>query len=75
MTETVMNTNALPSFLVTTLKTNRVRVRENNRVVTIEPIEEKPDCTVGLRGILSDYPEMAVDKFLARKKADGELDR
>ena len=49
--------------------------RENNRVVTIEPVEEKPDCTAGLRGILSDYPEMSVDKFLERKYADKELDR
>jgi virulence-associated protein VagC len=75
MTETVMNTNALPSFLTATLKTNRVRVRENNRVVTIEPIEEKSDCTAGLRGILADYPEMSVERFLERKHADKEFDR
>ncbi|MCL1808015.1 MAG: PIN domain-containing protein [Oscillospiraceae bacterium] len=47
-----------------------MRVRESNRVVTIEPAEEKTDCTAGLRGMLSGYPEMAVDKFLERKKAD-----
>ena len=75
MSETVMNTNALPSFLVTTLKTNRVRVRENNLVITIEPAEEKHDCTAGLRGMLAGYTEMSVDKFLERKHADGEFDR
>lgn len=75
MTEKVMNTSALPSFLVMTLKTDRVRVREDNRVIIIEPAEEKHDCTAGLRGMLSGYPEMSVDKFLERKYADKELDR
>ena len=75
MTETVMNTSALPSFIGTTFKTGRVRVRKDNRVVTIEPVEGKSDCTAGLRGILADCPEMSVDKFLERKYADKELDR
>ncbi|MCL2003324.1 MAG: hypothetical protein FWG72_04875 [Oscillospiraceae bacterium] len=75
MNETVMNASALPSFLAETLKTGRIRVRENNRVVTIEPVDEKPDCTAGLRGILADCPEMSADKFAERKRADKVLDR
>ena len=67
MTDKVMDTDALPSFLLTILNTGKVRVSENNRVITIEPVEEKNDCTIGLRGILSGYPEMSVEKFLERK--------
>ena len=74
MTEQVMNTSALPSFLIMALKTDMVKVSENNRVVTIEPADEKQDCTIGLRGMLSGYPEMSVDKFLERKRVDKDLD-
>ena len=75
MTEQVMNANALPSFLIMTLKTDMVKVSENNRVVTIEPADENTDCTIGLRGMLADYPEMSVDNFLERKRADEELEK
>jgi virulence-associated protein VagC len=73
-TEQVMSVDALQAFLTTTLSVKRVLVRQNNHVVTIEPVEEKTDCTIGLRGILADCPEMSVDKFLERKHADRELD-
>ncbi|MDR3314210.1 MAG: hypothetical protein LBS96_07105 [Oscillospiraceae bacterium] len=75
MTERVMSTDALQAFLAAMLHSKKVLVRENNRVVTIVPVEEKADCTAGLRGILSDYPEMSVDRFLERKRADKGLDR
>ena len=75
MTERVMSTEALQTFLTNTIRAKKVLVRENNSVVTIEPIQDKTDCTIGLRGILSDYPDMSVDKFLERKHADKELDR
>ncbi|MCL2776060.1 MAG: hypothetical protein FWD71_22365 [Oscillospiraceae bacterium] len=75
MTEQIMNTDALQAFLATRFKTNKVRIREEKSGVMIEPVEEKKtDCTIGLRGILADYPDMSVDKFLERKHADKELD-
>jgi len=74
MSETVMNISALPSFIVTVLKTDKVLVREDNRVVTIVPVEEERNGTKGLRGMLSEYPTMSVDNFLKRKRADKELD-
>ena len=74
MSETVMSTNALPSFLVAVLKTDKVRVREDNRVVTIVSASDECDCTVGLRGMFAGDPNMTVDKFLERKRADKELD-
>ena len=69
-----MNTDALPAFIISTFRVKKVLVRENNSVITIIPVDEKIDCTIGLRGILADYPEMSVDKFLERKRDDKELD-
>jgi hypothetical protein len=74
MTERIMNITAIQSYLANMFHTDKVRVREVNRVITIEPIEVSIDCTAGLRGLLADYPEMSVDKFLERKHADKELD-
>jgi hypothetical protein len=75
MTERVMDTDALQAYFVTTFRTKRVRVRENNRVVTVQPIEvQKTGCCSRVRGLLADCPDMAVDKFLERKHADKELD-
>jgi len=74
MSEQVMSTDALPAFILKTFRVNKVLVRENNSVVTIMPVTEDTDCTTGLRGILADYPEMSVDKFLERKHTDKELD-
>jgi virulence-associated protein VagC len=41
MTEQVMNTDALQAYLAATIRAKRVRVRENNSVVTVEPVAEK----------------------------------
>ena len=74
MTDTVTSTKALPEILLKLIKTEKVRVKESDGVIQIMPIKESTDCTVGLRGILADYPEMSVDNFLKRKRADAELD-
>ena len=74
MTETVMNTTALPEILFKLIPTEKVRVKEANGIIQLTPIKENADCTIGLRGILSGYPEMSVEKFLERKHADKELD-
>jgi len=74
MTDTVMNTSALPDILFGLIKTKKVRVKENNGVIQLLPVKEKSDCTVGLRGLLADCNDMSVEKFLQRKQADKELD-
>ena len=74
MTETVMNTTALPEILFKLISTEKVRVKEADGIIQLTPIKENADCTIGLRGILSGYPEMSVDKFLERKHVDKELD-
>ena len=74
MTDTVMTTKALPEILLKLIKTEKVRVKESDGVIQLMPVIEANDCTAGLRGILADYPEMSVDNFLKRKRADTELD-
>ena len=74
MTETVMNTTALPEILFKLIPTEKVRVKEADGIIQLTPIKENADCTIGLRGILSGYPEMSVEKFLERKHAEKELD-
>ena len=74
MTETIMNTNTLPEFLFKMIPTEKVRVKEIDSMIQLMPVNENTDCTIGLRGILADYDDMTVDKFLERKRADKELD-
>ena len=74
MSETVMNIDALPEFLVKIIPTEKVRVKEIDGIVQLIPIRDNTDCTIGLRGILEGCGEMSVDKFLERKHADKELD-
>ena len=75
MTETIMNTNTLPEFLFKMIPTEKVRVKEIDGEIRLIPVEESIDCIGKLRGSLADYPELSVDKFLERKRADKELDR
>jgi hypothetical protein len=75
MVERVMNADALQTFISNTFHSAKVLVREHNHVVTIKAIgEENSDGTSGLRGLLSDCPEMSVDAFLKRKHRDRELE-
>ena len=74
MTDTVMNTTALPEILLQLINTEKVRVKESDGIIQLMPVKENIDITIGLRGILAGYDEMSVDKFLERKRADAELD-
>jgi hypothetical protein len=84
MTEMVISANTLPEPLFRLIQTEKVKVREANGEIRLTPIMESAtgnpllglaaDCTIGLRGILADCPEMSVDKFLERKRADKKLE-
>jgi len=74
MLETVMNTKALPDFLFKLIPTEKVCVREVDGMVQLVPVKESVDCTIGLRGLFADFPDMSVDRFLERKHADRELE-
>jgi hypothetical protein len=84
MSDMVLSTNTLPESLFSLIPTEKVRVREADGEIRLTPITESEygcphrisaaDCTIGLRGVLADYPEMSVDKFLERKRADKEFE-
>ena len=74
MTETVINTKALPEILFKLIQTEKVRMKETDGIIQLIPIVEDTDCTVGLRGLFANSPEMTVDKFLERKHTDKELE-
>ena len=74
MTEMVMNINAVPSYLVTALRANMVKVSEADSVITIVPAEDagaakKYNCP--LLGIAKDS-SLTVEKFLEWKREDRE---
>jgi hypothetical protein len=76
MTEKVMNTNAVSSYLMRILQSNKVRVREADRVITIVPVEEaaaekKYSCP--FLGIAADS-SLTVDKFLEWKREEREAE-
>lgn len=75
MIETVINTNTLPEFLLKMIPTEKVRIKEVDGEIRLTPIQEPIDYIVKLHGSLAAYPEMSVDKFLERKRADKEFDR
>ncbi|MCL2578338.1 MAG: hypothetical protein FWE27_09910 [Defluviitaleaceae bacterium] len=77
MSNTVMDINALPQLLLQLFSTSRVSVSETDGGIHVVPLKEenkKESSIDGLIGILADYPEMSVDKFLARMREDAELD-
>jgi len=74
MVESVIDTKSLPDILSRLIPTEKVRVREIDGAVQLVPVKETTDCTIGLRGILADYDDMSVNKFLERMRADKELD-
>ncbi|MDR1322543.1 MAG: hypothetical protein LBK56_14170 [Gracilibacteraceae bacterium] len=73
MNERVMNTDALQAYFAAVIPTQKVRVRESGRIVTVEPVAESKAGS-RVRGLLADCPEMSVAKFLERKQVDKELD-
>ena len=75
MKDNVIDINALPTLLFRLFSTAKVSITEVDGGVQIVPIKEREGSIDGLIGILADYPEMSVNKFLERKRADKELDR
>ena len=74
MIETVMNTSTLPEFLLRIIPTEKVRVKEIDGMIQLMPVKENVDCTIGLRGMFAGDPNLTIDKYLERKRAEKELD-
>ena len=72
MTERVIDTDILQTYLVTLIPTGKVRVREADRIITIEPVDEKVyKCP--LLGA-AEGSKLTVEKFLAMSREDKELE-
>lgn len=73
MNDMILNASTLPEPLLRLVRTDRVRVREADGVISLIPVEESIDYITKLRGSCSDG-KLTVDKFLAQKHADMELE-
>ena len=74
MTEQIINASSLPAYLSKIISAEKVRIREINNIVTIEPVEfdeESLDCP--LFGI-AEGSKLTVEKFLAMSLEDKELE-
>ena len=74
MTDTVLSTTALPEILFNLIKTEKVRVKENDGVIQLLPVKENVSCTSKIRGMFAGDSSMTVDSYLERKKQEKELD-
>ena len=74
MTETVMKTKALPEILFDLIKTEDVRLKEDNGIVQLFPVKTKKPSALGLRGMLADCPELSSYKHSEDKQLEKELD-
>ena len=73
MTEMVLDTRTLPDPIMRLVHTKRIKVRKSHGDILITPIrEENSDCP--FFGMFADG-KVSVDKFLARKQEDKELER
>lgn len=78
MDEMILNVKTLPEPLYRRIRSERVRVHEENGVITLTPIEDPGmdiwGCLDELRGIFSDG-RMSSDKFMEQKRFEKELER
>ena len=74
MVDSVIATKTLPEFLFRVISTEKVQVRELDGEIHLKPVVESVDYISLLRGSLANNPERSVDNFLARKRADRELE-
>ena len=74
MTDTVTTTSALPEILFSLIKTEKVRVKENDGIIHLLPVEENERCTSRIRGMFAGDPNMTVDSYLERKQKEKRLD-
>jgi len=73
MTEMILETRTLPEPIMRLLHTKRVKVSEKFGDILITPIrEENVDCP--FLGMFSDG-KISVEKFMARKREEKELER
>jgi len=71
MGETVVDTQSMQDVLVRYIKTQRVRIREDNGVITLTPVTNREESP--LRGFWGDG-KLSTERFLEQKRLDKELE-
>ena len=71
MSETVINIQSLPEVLTKIIKTEMVRIREENGVVTVSPVKRGSDSP--LFGMFKGDGHI-VDDFIARKREEKDIE-
>jgi hypothetical protein len=74
MTNMVINADILPEPLFSLVQAEKIRILENDGVITMTPINEEFDCTAELYGACSDG-KLTLEKFLEWKHSDRELEQ
>ena len=73
MTVQIINTELLPALIMPMILSEKVRVRESNNVITIEPVDEKATFNCPLLGAAAGS-KLTVSSFLAMTREDKELE-
>ena len=73
MTNMIINADILPEPLFSLVQSEKIRVLEDDGIITMTPIKEEFDCTAELYGVCSDG-KLTLDKFLEWKHADKEFE-
>jgi hypothetical protein len=75
MEQMIFDTNALTGVLPRFIRSEKVEViLEKNGDIRLVPVMETKARIAMAKGSLADCPEMAVDLFLERMRADKELE-
>ena len=75
MTEMVLDAKTLPEPLLRFISAKKVKVEVRGGVISLAPLEDEGEIgQCPLMGLLEEYVDYTVEKFLERKHADKELD-
>jgi len=73
MSEVILDVQALPEALLEMITTKRVKLRQDNGVISLIPLREYTQEECPLLGIAKDSP-LTVEKFLAMTREDRILE-
>jgi len=74
MNEMTIDRKALSETLLRLIRTEKITLSEADGEIKLRPVHGPADHIVNARGSLAAYPDLSVDKFLERKRAERELD-
>ena len=73
MTEMILSIEALPEVIISKISTSKVKLIDDNGVLTITALKEEKPHRINLRGIFKNN-KLGVEEFLAERKKDLDLE-